>query len=166
MKNLLFILLCIATQVSAASYEDIRNEFMRNLYNRQQGLMTDYKKYQAIIEPYLQRAENELQAALYCKQNPGSELSSRYLFLLAHFISMNFNQYAIPALTCEAELASCEKELLSILEEIKQTESFKYMNVAEEFRKTKHIFSQANVAYYKKLGFSKKIPMAFLSRIL
>lgn len=143
--------LCIANKPEV-SYEELREGFKHQLYERQQGIM-DKAPYQAFIEPYIKEAEKKLSIPQYLMKNPKSKSAHWYFESLLNYNVAYFHGYARTYSGAQKDVAQYEEVLQQSIEQIKAEGKLQEMDVKEELEKTKELFARANRRFYKKLGF-------------
>ncbi len=137
------------------SYEQLREGFKAQLYERQQGIMAQ-APYEAFIEPYIKEAEKKLQIPQYLMKNPKSKSAHAYFDCLLNYNVAYFHGYARTYSGAQKDVAQYEQALLESMELIK-AESKQEMDVKAELEKTKEIFARANRRFYKKLGIGVRL---------
>ena len=157
MKKVLMslLLLSFSSFVFSRSFDQLRQDFKQQLYQRQEGLM-EQRKYEAFIEPFIKEAENKLQIPQYFSKNPNSPGIKDYFDCLLNYNVAWFHDHLTPNLSASNSLKTRGRDLYSIIEQIKNNEQLSNLDVQEEYKKTVALFLKVNKIYCKNLGFKTR----------
>ncbi len=161
MKKIVALLLLVGSSLLGTSYDEVRENFKKDLYLRQHSLM-EHDQYIEFIEPHLQQAEQSLKTAAYCRQNPDSCLTQEYLSCLRSCIVAGFHSLTRPNdLAVKRYVSSCQRRLSDLIAKIKETNQVKDLDLTVEINQSIELCNRVNAAYYKNLSFSAKTSVYF-----
>jgi len=143
------------------AYQELRNDFKHQLFARQKGLMKEYKKYEAFIEPYLVEAERCLKALQYCKQNARATKAKVYTANLLNYNVACFHHYAMPNKVTHGFLQLAQAELMNVITQIQSEGQLENFDAQQELKNTAQLFRRANKSFYKKLPYRFRVAAFF-----
>jgi hypothetical protein len=164
MKKLFLVISIVSlTQLHGITLEKFKERLFLNqcqLKSSVKGMyrdcLMDEKRYNQLIEPYLQEASRELKIVHYCL-NSDTELAKEYANLLVLYSAAAFRQMALNERYKGSHPASLLKNRLKDTIKEYQNTVDPTLNAQKEFDATIDLFKRANEDYYKKLGMITKL---------
>lgn len=142
----------VASGISSSS---IRTQFEQALYARSGGLLSK-KKYKKLINPFLNKAENELKCVQFCKQNPNCIECQDYFFALLDYNVVCFYNYVQNTRRTKFSLESAKIRLEYTIKALVDKGALLQDEVKKELQNTELLFLNGNKAFYSALPLSVK----------
>jgi hypothetical protein len=147
--------LSIPFATSGTPYNKAQQEFKEILYSRQIGLM-DQEAYFKFIDPFLQKAEQNLRLAEHYKNNPSSASISEYFKLLADANVDSFHHYVQQSPRTTWRVEQDKVKFSAFIEKTKTKNKLRNVDTNQELEETFKLLEEANKAYYQQLGLKHK----------